>query len=96
MQLREELQRVLDEAETKITAELTGGSGNPWLACFTTRLVLFNAKLSHLEEAKDEKLHARVALLFEKKDHVRHQHGWNPPQEIKDELIGSLKNLLKQ
>jgi len=93
MQGLEELWEVIDSAESDLLAELQR-SNNSWLACYVSRLVVLQTTLALSPHRKDSRLHGRIDKLLIKKEEVRKQYGWDPPQNIRDELMKGIKSLL--
>ena len=95
MQRSETLQQVIDTAEAGIAAELQR-SDNPWLACFTTQIAYFRCKADRLSVPNVEVLQLRVDELWLRREEVKQQYGWDPPPEIRDELMRRLRDLLAE
>lgn len=91
-----DLQNVIDTAEAELQRELTGGSGNPWLAYYSTRLTVLRSTIE-LARGIDNAamLHGRIDTLNRRIGEVKQHHGWDPPDIIKTELLGAMKNVLR-
>ena len=92
----DDLRSIIDGAEAAIQREMTNGSGNPWLACFNTRLSLFRVTLELCDEVADpQAIHTRIDVLRTRSSEIQQTHNWNPPNDIKDSLMNDFRQLLR-
>lgn len=91
------LKSILKNVDSDIQEELSNGSDNPWLACFNTRLSVFRLALELCDEDKLETapIHSGIDKLRTQKNIIQAQHAWDPPDNIKRELIDKFKELLQ-
>jgi hypothetical protein len=96
MRTLNDLRSVIAEVEPAIQRELTNGSGNPWLACFNTRLTTFRSTLELCYDiAEPEPIHNRIDQLRARKNELQQAHGWNPPEDIRTSLLDEFRQLLQ-
>jgi len=91
----------ITQSPAGIERELAGGSGNPWLACFGSRTFGLKGwiELARLRKAipqeQIEKLDKKLQAVKDKANEVKKIHGWNPPDEIKQELLTAFKSIIE-
>ncbi|MFH0851259.1 MAG: hypothetical protein V1876_00730 [Candidatus Peregrinibacteria bacterium] len=91
-----EVRQVINDAEGDIQQELTNGSGNPLLACFGSVLANIRSTLEiHNDCNAAQPIHARLDEIVTRRNQMKEEHGWDPPQAIKEALLGDLKKLLE-
>ncbi|MDD3896993.1 MAG: hypothetical protein PHU04_04120 [Candidatus Peribacteraceae bacterium] len=91
-----ETRQAIDNAEQDIQRELTNGSGNPWLACFGSILAHIRSTLEiHYDGDAALPIHARLDEIVTKRNQVKEEYGWDPPQAIQEVLLGDLKRILE-
>lgn len=90
----EDLINTIDSFDTDLERERSTSS-NPWIALFTTRVAVLKWITDELEGYKDRDiLRERIDALLLKKEEVSRKHGFDPADEIKQELIQDFKTLL--
>lgn len=99
--LMAELRQLLDDSKSAIKREMERTPENPWLACFNTRTFILTGLIELMEMKKattPEKLtriRQKLETLTKKADEIKKIHGWNPPDELKQELIAELQAITK-
>jgi hypothetical protein len=89
------VQQIIDRAETSIQEELDSGAGNPWLACFVSVLAMLRSTFEINSDGRTpEPYDTRIRMILSRKEEVQQQYGWDPPREIKQDLLNQLKDLL--
>jgi len=84
-----EVRRLIENAEQHIQRETANGN-DAWLACFGSVLGLIQST-SELHGDEDDRLNT----LISKRAQTKKEFGWNPPQEIREQLLNDLRNLLR-
>ena len=74
-------------------------SHNPWLACFGTRTFLLDGIISlakrKIRQEDLEKINIKLQAVKDKAFGMREKYNWNPPDELKQELLAALQNIIE-
>ncbi len=87
--------------EHEFTKDYKGAEGNPWLACFGSRTFGLKGwiEIAHsrkvIPQEQMEEFDRKLQTVKDKASEVKKVHGWNPPDEIRQELLAALKSIIE-
>lgn len=99
---KEELRSLIAKAPEQIQQELTGDSGNPWSACFKSVIAGIYGRLrlgrscKFISDAEFERMQTALKQVEDKSREVAKQYNWNPPEDLRQELIKALGSIVDE
>lgn len=96
----QEINDFVSRSPEEIEREFIGESGNPWLACFGSRVFglrgwieLANSK-KIIPQEQIKKITKQLQSVKDQLNMVKNEHGWNPPPKIRQKLLLALKSII--